>query len=349
MTQRSPFGWFSARLYWPALFSILLLPVWGCTGLAHRTTGDVVISYATEHLVPFMMAGDDVDAACETGVSMGAFLGSFGRVNASSDLADLVASTAAGMCAEARAWEEELRYLRALRAGQVTEVHDARIEQVRWQARSAHRFYRAFLSGTHHFGELDEVCPALDKEEELYYFLTLATGLLAIMHDRASQGAANVPMRYLNPIARASCCLDSVRWWGMPSALRAVIWLTVPGAAPSGADPWKLLEDAALQGDRAGVRLARAFQIQALSALGQEEVLGAALRDYAKALENPPDEQWRLLDRYGTLMVLHESDKIWTSEKGHRTPAAQFGEIPHQEVLQVDEGFLEDLDLDDLE
>jgi hypothetical protein len=40
--------------------------------------------------------------------------------------------TSAGICAENKALEAELRYLRASKAGQVSEAQDARIEQKRW-------------------------------------------------------------------------------------------------------------------------------------------------------------------------------------------------------------------------
>ena len=40
--------------------------------------------------------------------------------------------SAAGICAEQKALDAELRYLRASKVNQVTEAQDARIEQKRW-------------------------------------------------------------------------------------------------------------------------------------------------------------------------------------------------------------------------
>ena len=45
----------------------------------------------------------------------------------------------AGMCAESQALEAELRYLRAAKAGRVTDAQDARIEQKRLAGLAAER------------------------------------------------------------------------------------------------------------------------------------------------------------------------------------------------------------------
>ena len=49
--------------------------------------------------------------------------------------------SASGICAENQALEAELRYLRASKAGNVSEAQDARIEQKRWAATAAQRQY----------------------------------------------------------------------------------------------------------------------------------------------------------------------------------------------------------------
>ncbi len=51
---------------------------------------------------------------------------------------------ASGMCAERQALEQELRYLRASKAGQVSEAQDARIEQKRRAAVAAERQYSGY-------------------------------------------------------------------------------------------------------------------------------------------------------------------------------------------------------------
>ena len=53
---------------------------------------------------------------------------------------------ASGVCAENQALEQELRYLRASKAGRVTEAQDARIAQKRWAAIAAERQYAAISS-----------------------------------------------------------------------------------------------------------------------------------------------------------------------------------------------------------
>ena len=52
--------------------------------------------------------------------------------------------SAAGICAEQKALEAELRYLRASKVNQVTEAQDARIEQKRWAALAAQRQYTGY-------------------------------------------------------------------------------------------------------------------------------------------------------------------------------------------------------------
>jgi len=264
--------------------------------------------------------------ACETGVSMGAFLMSFERVTDPPHKAALVTLLAAGMCAEADAWEADLLQLRAVRDGQSSDARDARIAKQRHHAVAAERFYAAYLQAEAHFGGLGGTCPELEEGEEILYMLGLSAGMLALVHDRSAEGAAGVPMNIPLTVARAAECLDSDRWWGGPLALKASVWAMVPGASPEGMDPWTTLEAAAATGEAAGVRLARAFQVQILDATGHDDQLREAIAAHGESLATSEgDPEWELLDGYATRMILHISDTVWTAERGHRTPFGALG------------------------
>ena len=331
------------RLLSPSV--LFLVSLSGCQGFLYSQTGGVMGAYAVDHMVPYVMASDDVDMACETGVSMGAFLMSFERVSDPPTRAALVTWMSAGMCAEGAAWEAELDQLRALSEGRAAEAQDARIREKRLHARAARRFLAAFQSLEAAFGPVGGACPSLRTEDEHLYLLGLSSGLLAVVHDRAAEGVAGVPMEIPLAIARAAGCLPEDRWWGAPKALRAALWTSVPGSAPEGVDPWAILEAAAREGEEAGVRLSRAFQVVALAGAGKEEALRHAIAAHAASLdERPPDPRWRLLDRFATLMIRHQSDRIWTNARGHRTPLGALGTFPDREDEAVDTDLLEGLE-----
>jgi hypothetical protein len=334
-----------------AVLLVTLAAAPGCQRMIYRSTGDVMGSYAVDHMVPEMMASDDLAMACETGVSMGGFLMSFGRVTRAPDKAALVTLLSAGMCAEAEAWEADLRQVRALRDGRAAEARDARIAAQRAHAVAAARFHGAFQRLTAAYGPPGEICPRLADDDEVLYLLGLSAGMLAMVHDRAAEGTAGVPTDIPLAVSRASACLDDGRWWGTPLALRASVWAMVPGAAGEGDDPWATLSEAAATGEAAGVRLARAFQVQTLAAAGHDDALREAIAAHGASTEaTPSDPAWKLLDGYASRMILHVSDRTWTRERGHRTPLGAFGTFwqPAPEPDAGDDDLFDDL-LDDLD
>jgi hypothetical protein len=129
--------------------------------------------------------------------------------------------------------------------------------------------------------------------------------------------------------ARGSECLRNDLWFGAPAALRAGVWVGVPGAAPEGTDPWQVLSDAVALSDLGGVRIARAIQIESLAAAGRQDDVKAAITAYAASLPaHPANPEYRLLDTNAHLIVQQMSDRIWTREIGHRTPANALGTFP---------------------
>lgn len=314
----------------------------GCS--IHGLTGDTMISYTNEHVTPFAMSEGDVAQACETGVSFGQFLRSFERVTDAPRRASVVTGLSAALCAELEAWEAELRHLRALHRSDVAEAQDARIEQQRHHRTAAARYLMAHEGAMAAFG--DKSCPEFEEGgDEALMLLGLLAGVQAVTHDRAAGGEAGVPLTIPPKVARLSECLNDDQWWGVPGALRAAVWTSVPGSAPEGADPWQVLAEAAAKGEASKVRLARAVQILAAVGAGKDEIVRSAIRAHAKAMTTAPDPAWRLLDADATLVVLHTSDRLWTLAQGHRTPMGSLGTFWDDEAESPDDGddLLEDL------
>ena len=172
--------------------------------------------------------------------------------------------------------------------------------------------------------------------------LGLSSGVLAVLHDQAGGMELGVPLDVPRRVARLAPCLPNEAWWGVPRALQAAVWATIPGAAPDGEDPLAVLAQSAALGEVAGVRLARAFQVQTLATIGDDAALKAAIAAHAAALATPPDPRFRMLARFATLLIRHESDKRWVRAAGHRTPGARFGTFPEAAAPEEDAG-LDDL------
>lgn len=302
----------------------------GCRGFMYGQTGDVTTHFAAEHVTPFVMSTDDAEMACASGLAMGNFTMSFERVTDRPNKAALSALASAASCAEAHAWEAELRSLRALRANQSEEAQDARVEEKRWHAVAARRYGAAWTRMTQAYGTPGGACPTLETpEDETLYLVGLIAGGQAVTHDRAAEGQAGIALDVPRLAARGSECLDDARWFGVPSALRAAVWLSVPGATPAGEDPWARLTAAAELGESKGMRLARAIQIESLAAAGRLEDVRAAIKTYAESRDRTPTyAAFRLLDQNGLMLVQQMSDRLWTREAGHRTPLGALGTFP---------------------
>ena len=123
-----------------SLFFVLSLSVLlnGCT-VVYKSTGNALIAYAEDQGVPYMLATGDVDLACSMVEAFTPFLLSFSRVTTPPDQLAILFYLKAGNCIEVRAWDEELRYLRAIHAKNSIEAQDARIAQQRFLAQSARR------------------------------------------------------------------------------------------------------------------------------------------------------------------------------------------------------------------
>ncbi len=302
----------------------------GCSGFLHGQTGTVMSSYAREHMVPHLIADSDVGMACAMGAAMTGFVASFERVSDRPNLPVLVSYVGAGMCAEETAQQAELRGARAIRSGNGIEATDARLAGERAHRDTATRFYRAFQRAEAVWPTLgDGTCPELEADEGVFFLLGLSSGMMAVMHDRSARGTARVPTSIPVRVARATACLSDSAWWGVPSALAAAVWMTVPGSGPKDKDPIVVLDAATKTGDAVGMRLARALQIVALGGAGENAKMREAIAAHGDALKTTPaPAKWQLLDAYAMTLTRHAADLIWTKEMGYRGPTDDFSALP---------------------
>ena len=303
--------------------------------IASATTGCVAVidkSTATS-VAPVVMASNDIGLGCASGEATAAVLSSFGKPakGKTPHQAQVLTLLSAGMCVEPLAWDAELQRGVALKNGEGARISDLLEVERRHHAVAAKRYYAAWLELSAAWSpEPGEGCPRLNQKqnEELIYLLGLSSGVLSVLHDQAAGGEVGVPLDVPRAVARAATCLDDDTWWGVPRALQAAVWATIPGAAPEGIDPKVVLAESAAKGDAARVRLSRAFQVQSLATLGDEDALRVAISAHATSIESPADAHYGLLDRYAHLLIRHESDKLWVAEAGHRTPGDHYGRFP---------------------
>lgn len=300
-----------------ALFGIMGCGFSACS--LGKMTGNFMSSFATEHVLPYTMTTRDLRLACASGESQANSLLAFGRVmDAPPHLAAIGALQSAGTCMELAAREAELRRLRATFEGRPTLAIDEHTVAKQTHAQAATRFYAAWKHAEAIFGEIGSRCPE-NAEDELAYLLALTSGLLAVSHDGDARHAAGVPREILPQAMRGSECLDNHKWWGVPAAIRVMVWLGVPGALPEGVDPWAVLADSTALGDAAGVYVARAFAAQAANAYGQPQLLCSQIHSFGEQLTSAnADSRYALLNEVAAQTVWHELNKLWMESKGYR-------------------------------
>ncbi|MFB6345469.1 MAG: hypothetical protein ABEK50_06830 [bacterium] len=314
-----------------ALISLpLLFLSGGCATLYRQTyapAGNVLDSYIKDEVTPYMMGTTDVRMACAMGESTTQILLSFQRTIERPDRSGISSILSAGLCAELEAHEADLRRKRAIFNNNPSGAMDARIYRDRLLRVASRRFYKGFKMFKSEYGKLDSDCPDFGSErDKFYYLLGLFSGMQAANNDFTSGQAVGVPTDLLTRTARASQCLDSDNWWGLPRALRAVTWTIVPGSKPDGVDPWTKLDEAIETADRDGVRLAYAFKVLAASNKGKTQLVRETIN---KAVESrrtrPASKSYQLLDTMAFMRIRMVSDRMWTEATGHRTPNGKLG------------------------
>jgi hypothetical protein len=330
--------------------------VWALTlALTACNLGRAVDRATRKTLAPGILASSDVPMACAVGATMAPTMMALGHGKApgkSPRQAVTLTLVAAGMCAEMAAWEDELR------GGQLRHsmtvgapgpqtgplIQDALIRERRHHVEVARRDLGAFERAVEAFGAPTEesACPSrLRRDEELIFLLGLTAGLLAVIHDVAAERALGVSQAIPRLVERGAGCLDNERWRGLPGALKAAVWASVPGAAPAGVDPWAALAAAAAAGEAEGLWLGRALEVQAAAAAGKEDLLRASITRHAAAARSAGAAELALLNDYGARMIQHFSDRLWMADKGHRTPAGALGTFPGAKEEDEDAALLD--------
>jgi len=329
----------------PVLRPLLPLALLFSTGCVRKT----IDNFTTQRVVPTAMLTADVDRVCKVGEALGHPLNSV--THRSPHRAMVIADATAAICDEVRAWEAQTdgvvaRTVASPGSARIAAVKDRLAVERRFRQRAALRFRSAWEHSNQQFGPigLDSTCPRVRSKDELTLLVGLVSGTLAMIHDKASGGRNHVPLDTLARVGRAAPCLDDATWWHVPSALQAAAWIVVPGSGPEGVDPWEQLHTAAVAGESSGVRLGWALYAELAANSGEDarvhEAIEAASRSYEHTESNA---DYAMLDEYSRSILLHESDRIWAAERGHRTPV--FGQLP-AEPLPIepseDDPFAED-------
>lgn len=301
--------------------------------------------YSSAHAVPYVLSLNDTDMGCATGEAMTPFLMSFSRVTNPADNVGVLMYSSAATCAEQKAWDHELSYLRAVRAGNASEAEDARELEKRSYAIAAQRQYKAYKHMEAYFDvKVGEECGDVDdREDQLIWLMGIVSGLQALNSQLASLSDQGIPTNIASKAGRAAACLDDADWWGVPSSIRALVWTMVPGVMPKGQNAWERLAQSSKQGENNGVRLAHVFQALAALNAGNTELVKDVIRAHVASLKSMPvRKDAAMLDRIATLTLRSISDRMWTEQTGHRTPTGRFGKFPDDQVK------VETIDIDDL-
>lgn len=297
----------------------------GCSYFV-KTGANVALGFSEKHIVPPILGMGDADMACATGTALTPAIMATKDMGADPTKMAVLLYSAAGMCAENRALDAELRYLRASKDGKVTEAQDARIEQKRWAALASERQYTGYQLFAERWQakykyNLGDSCPTMRSDlDQTIYLLGMLSGLQSMTNDINSGGQVNVPKDIAAIVERGMTCLDNTKFWGAPNATRAVIWTLLPGAGDGKPDPYQTLKQSMQIGEQKGVRLSHALYAVAAQASGDDAKIRDALRSYAasQAEDKPVNPEFRLIDSMAGQMVQGIADRYWTENTGVR-------------------------------
>jgi len=170
-------------------------------GCAHviKTGANTGLAFTEKHILPPILTMGDTDMVCNSSNALTPMIMATKDMGADPTHMGVLLYTAAGSCAESQALNAELRYLRAAKAGQVTEAQDARLEQKRWAAVAAERQYAGYQLfadrlQTKYKYKLGDSCPKMTKQlDQTVYLLGMISGLQAMTNDINSGGQVGVP------------------------------------------------------------------------------------------------------------------------------------------------------------
>ena len=314
--------------HWIVLLLLTFMLFSAATLFAVKNAGKLLVSFVEDQAVPYVLKTDDVAMGCMMAESLTLLIPSLVQINASPYKLAILFDFLSGSCAEFKAWEEELRYLRAIHNKNTVEAQDARILQKRYLNRAARRQLKGYLNFKKAYLELSgDNCPVLDSwNEEFYWMIGLMDGLQAVMNDLASGGEANVPLDISLKVGRGARCLNNEKWWGMPVAIQAAIWINFPSYQPDGINPLQVLDSAVNTGLKQGMRIAQVVAAKIHIGRGDAESVKQIIRDNIQTRLNiatHPD--FIFLDEVASIQLQAISDHMWTDATGKRTPIGAMG------------------------
>lgn len=313
---------------WVAYLILILSLFLSVMVFALNNAGKIIVGFVEDHAVPYVLKTDDVAMGCVMAEALTLLIPSLAQVNASPYKLAVMFDFLSGSCAEFKAQEEELRYVRAIHVKNVTEAQDARILQKRFLNLAADRQLQGYLNLELAFPEMPgNSCPDFSSwNDEFYWLVGLMDGLQAVLNDLASEGGAKVPLDISLKVGRGASCLDNERWWGLPSAIQAAIWVSFPGNKPTGVEPLLLLDKAMATGLQQGMRIVQVIAAKIYIGLGNSERVKEIIRSNVQtraSISAHPD--FMFLDQVSSLQLQAISDYMWTEATGKRTPIGGLG------------------------
>lgn len=293
----------------------------GCANMATNMAGKAMVTFGENNMMPYFMASSDTEVMCSMGEGLSPMIMSFGK--SVDEMVPLV-TQASGMCADLKAKEQELRYIRAMRSNDSTEAQDARTMQKRYLQLSAERNYEGYKAIERRFGDPAEGCPKLSHFQELYYLMGIVSGVQALLADVQTGGTVGVPLNLGNKVLAGVKCMDNNEWWGLPEGIEAMSMMLLPGEYDK--DPNKMIENARRIGKAKGVYMINMLLAILYDTKGDQEKLRAVIRDHVETLEaNPGDPNLKFLNAMTTRQIELISDRLWTENTGQRTPFGKLG------------------------
>lgn len=329
------------------LLSLALIISSGCS-MIYKTTGWFAYDYAEDYAIPYSLKADDPQMACALSEGMTGALMSFSEVAYTPDRQAIAMHMMAGACAEERAREHALAYLRAFNAQNISEAKDARIREKREFALAANRQYKAYQHMLAEFvaeGDVGGECPDLSEDDEMLWMMGILAGFQSVMSDVRSQGQVGVPKDIAMKSVRGIQCIDNERWWGVPQAINAAVGIMLPSADDLNAtDAWEEMHQASRIASESGVRLAHAIEVTVADGADNPQQLRDAIRRHAASVKTTPSNpDFRMMDIIANRQILAISDRLWTEATGSRTPIDGLGTFWDDQRNQAPA-----LDIDDL-
>lgn len=303
----------------------------GCAVLQSGTAG-VTLTIIEEGFTPPTFRLTDTDMVCNFGLVNGPLVGAARAYYGDPSLIEANLFLTASLCSDAKALDEELRYLRAANSKRPDEAEDARIAQKRMMALSATRQYTAFVRmrdklEQKYFFQYGKTCPRFKRDfDELTYLNGTIAGVLAITNDFGSQQSVGVPTDIAPQAEFAMSCLDNGKWWGVPMALRAAIWSLLPGGS-EGKDVIGTFERSMTIGESKGVRLAHVMATVAGVAADDQPRVRALMQRFVNVPDFKRNKEYALIDAMAVLQMQNISDRMWTQATGTRTPFNSLGKF----------------------